>query len=63
VRFQVLTGASMKMNVSWDIAPCSPVEIDGRFRGAYCLNRQVDVSYTGEDSVASSCDILMNLPW
>jgi hypothetical protein len=27
----------MKMTVFWDVAPCSFVEIDLRFRGAYCL--------------------------
>jgi hypothetical protein len=34
VRFQVLTAASMKVTVSWDVAPCSLAEIDRRFRGA-----------------------------
>jgi hypothetical protein len=29
---------SMKMAVFWDVAPCSPVETDRRFRGAYCLH-------------------------
>jgi hypothetical protein len=38
VRFQVLTAASMKMTVFWDVAQCSVVEIDRRFRGAYCLH-------------------------
>jgi hypothetical protein len=33
VRFQVLTAASMKMAVFWDVAQCSLVEIDRRFRG------------------------------
>jgi hypothetical protein len=40
VRYQVLTVASMKMTVFWDVAPCGSMEIDQRFRGAYCLNRQ-----------------------
>jgi hypothetical protein len=40
VRFHVLTAASMKMFVFWDVAPCSLVEIDRRFRGAYCLHNQ-----------------------
>jgi hypothetical protein len=35
--FLVLTAASMKMAVFWDVAPCSLVEIDRRFRGAYSL--------------------------
>jgi hypothetical protein len=36
VRFQVLTAASMKMRAGWDIAPCSLVGVDRRFRGLYC---------------------------
>jgi hypothetical protein len=39
-RFQVFTAASMKMTAFGDIAPCSLVEADRRFRGAYCLHRQ-----------------------
>jgi hypothetical protein len=35
VRFQVLTVARMIVAVFWDVAPCSLVEIDLRFRGAY----------------------------
>jgi hypothetical protein len=27
----------MKMTAFWDIAPCSLVEVDRRFSGAYCL--------------------------
>jgi hypothetical protein len=30
----------MKMAVFLDVAPCSLVEIDRRFRGAYCLHHQ-----------------------
>jgi hypothetical protein len=37
VRFQVLTAASMKITVFRDIVPCSPVEVNRRFRGTYCL--------------------------
>jgi hypothetical protein len=32
----------MKFRVFWDIAPCNHVEVDGRFRGAYCLHHQGD---------------------
>jgi hypothetical protein len=31
------------MSIFWDVAPCSLVEIDRRFRGAYCLHHQGDV--------------------
>jgi hypothetical protein len=40
VRFQVLMAASMKIRAFWDVAPCSLVGIDRRFRGAYCLHHQ-----------------------
>jgi hypothetical protein len=40
VRFQVFVAASMKVTFFWDIAPCSLVEVDRRFRGAYCLHKQ-----------------------
>jgi hypothetical protein len=42
VRFQVLTAASMKFRVIWDVVPCSHVEVDRRFRGAYCLHHRPD---------------------
>jgi hypothetical protein len=41
VRFQILTAASMKFGVFSDVALCSHVEIDLRFRGAYCLHHQI----------------------
>jgi hypothetical protein len=37
VQFHVLTAASMKMTVFRDIVPCSPAEVNRRFRGTYCL--------------------------
>jgi hypothetical protein len=30
---------SMKITAFWDIAPCNLVEVDPRFRGAYCIIR------------------------
>jgi hypothetical protein len=42
VRFQVLTAASTKMAVFWDVAPCSLVEVYRLFRGACCLHHQDD---------------------
>jgi hypothetical protein len=30
------------MKICWDVAPCSLVEIDRRFRGVYCLHHQGD---------------------
>jgi hypothetical protein len=35
VRFQVLAVASTKMRAFWDIAPCSLVEVERRFRSTY----------------------------
>jgi hypothetical protein len=28
------------MAAFWDVAPCSLVEVDQRFRGAYCIHHQ-----------------------
>jgi hypothetical protein len=42
VRFQVLRATNMKMIFFWDVAPCSLVDIDRRFTGAYCLHHQGD---------------------
>jgi hypothetical protein len=33
---------TMKFSVFWDVAPCSEVDVDRRFRGAYCLHHQGD---------------------
>jgi hypothetical protein len=40
-RFHVVTAAST-MTAFWDTVPCSLVEVDRRFRGAYCLHHQGD---------------------
>jgi hypothetical protein len=37
VRFQVLTAASMKITDFWVVAMCILIDIDRRFRDAYCL--------------------------
>jgi hypothetical protein len=36
------TNIDMKMTAFWDVAPCSLIEVYGRFRGAYCLHHQGD---------------------
>jgi hypothetical protein len=33
-----------EFRVFWDVVPCSHVEVDRRFRGAYCLHHQGDSS-------------------
>jgi hypothetical protein len=38
--FQVLTAASMKTAVVWNVAQCGLVEVYQRFRGACCLHHQ-----------------------
>jgi hypothetical protein len=40
--FEVLTSASVKVRAFCDVAPCSPVGLDRRFRGAYRLNYHGD---------------------
>jgi hypothetical protein len=34
---------AMKIAVFWEVAPCSPVDIERCFGGAYCLHHQGDV--------------------
>jgi hypothetical protein len=29
---------SLKFRVFWDLLPCSQIDVDRRFRGAYCLH-------------------------
>jgi hypothetical protein len=50
VRYQVLTAASMKMTVFWDVAPCSLVEVYRRFRGAYFLHHGATSQKTFSDT-------------
>jgi hypothetical protein len=40
LRFQIPTAANMKMTAFWDIAPCSFVEEERRFREVYYLHHQ-----------------------
>jgi hypothetical protein len=42
VRFQVLTAASMKFRVFWDVMLCSHGEVGRRFRDMYCLHQGDD---------------------
>jgi hypothetical protein len=44
VRFEVLTMASMKMDVFWLATPCSLVDVYRCCRGACCLHHQVQTS-------------------
>jgi hypothetical protein len=53
VRVQVLTAVSMKMTALWDKSPCSLVEVNRRFRGVFCLNRQAQVMETVRTSETS----------
>jgi hypothetical protein len=38
VEVKGLTATRMKLTVFWDVASCSLVAFDRRFRGAYCLH-------------------------
>jgi hypothetical protein len=39
---KLIEGVKMKMAVFWDVAPCSLVDNDRRFRGAYCQYHHLD---------------------
>jgi hypothetical protein len=48
----------MKMTVFWDVAPCSLVEIDQYFRGAYCLHHQgTHAGATSQETVTFIIDV------
>jgi hypothetical protein len=49
VSFQVLTVASMKCRVLWNVAPCSHVKVHRRF-----IDLMTEVVRTSETSVASN---------
>jgi hypothetical protein len=48
------------MNVFWDAAPCSIVEIGQRFRGAYCLHHQGDKCPTGLHGATTQKTAILN---
>jgi hypothetical protein len=50
VRFQVLTGASMKVTVFWDVVPCSNFTDVSQVLTA-SINRAMDSVSTSETSV------------
>jgi hypothetical protein len=37
IGFEVLAAVVTKSNILWDITPCSPLKINRRFRGTFCL--------------------------
>jgi hypothetical protein len=41
--FDVLKTTNMKMGIFLDVAPCSLVDTNRRFRGAYCFHHQGDM--------------------
>jgi hypothetical protein len=49
VRFQVLTAASMKFRVFWDILPCSQIDID------------VDIDLTTWQYIPEDYELFLNL--
>jgi hypothetical protein len=42
--FHLLTGVTMKIDIFWDITPCSPVKVNRRFRGTPNLHLQSKLS-------------------
>jgi hypothetical protein len=48
------------LTVFWDVAPCSLVETDRRFRGAYCLYHQGDANRLhGAESLKTAIIIIV----
>jgi hypothetical protein len=51
----------MKMRVFCDIASCSHVEVDRRFRGAYCLHHSPDDGGTTSQKTLNFNEFLNSL--
>jgi hypothetical protein len=60
VGFQVLTAASMKSIAFREVALCSLVEVDRRFRGAYCLHHQGGETVMMEAVRTSETSVFLN---
>jgi hypothetical protein len=43
----------MKAIAFWHMTLCSLVEVDRRFRGAYCLHHQCDITYRSADTIST----------
>jgi hypothetical protein len=59
LRYQVLMAVSTKVTAFCDIAPCSFVEIDRRFRGAYYSHHQG----TDDGDISQKAVIFTQLPY
>jgi hypothetical protein len=44
----------LKIRAFWDVAPCSLVGVDRRFRGSHCLHHQDDESIVTMEAVRTS---------
>jgi hypothetical protein len=45
---EVLTAVVISSTVFWDITPCNPLKVNGRFGGTYRLHLQVRARYPCE---------------
>jgi hypothetical protein len=57
LRFHVLTAASMKIKISWDVGPCSLFGVDRRF-----IALMIEAVRTSETSVYSNETMLRYIP-
>jgi hypothetical protein len=63
VGFEVLTAVTMKNSIFWDITPHSPVKVDRRFGGTYCLRlqgRRVSEARNQHKDLFAVCFILVS---
>jgi hypothetical protein len=58
VGFEILTALVMKSTISWDIIPCSPLEVNWHIRGTYCLHLQGRISPEDKGDM-----FLLNIGW
>jgi hypothetical protein len=61
VTFQVLTAASLKMTIFWDVAPCSLIEDSGVF-AASIIRAMMEEAITSETSLNIYQTARCNIP-
>jgi hypothetical protein len=55
VGFDVLTVVVMKSTSFWQIMPCSPLKVNRRFGGTYCLHLQAQRKSRPRNQLLATC--------
>jgi hypothetical protein len=57
VGFEVLTAVVKKSTIFWDITPCSPLSVNRRLGGTYCLHLQGKKNNVRGDKLISKSEV------